>query len=485
MNVPTFFRRITRGLTSTFALLAITSQCVGEDEVVIHFKANRVVESEEFGTQVFDPSDEQSLADIKAKVKGRSLVALVDSEVPFTDLTALQEHFSKPDVKMKKFLMTRTGNPSKSAARRHETRDEPAVAVENHRATERLSKLFDERQAVQLEKIELQMRKLEALKRKVELRAKRKAEIVAKQVEASLGHDKSFERDSHGVVSMIYDPTNGSFLTPEGKARSTPRSATSYSKVDIRLRKNDLEIAEVKLARAITKFDVLKPAFERNQVSRIEFQDAEYDVQQAKLEVNRAKILLEEASHQDASDQRRPNQDQTKFMQRLLENQLQQANAMADKQSQLAAMAKTRYEAGTTTLESVVEAQANHQVARLEVEKIQMQLEAVQRGVPYADMNQLPDKGILPSDAFMKIEAHIAGMKQKIAELSGAAKQARGKLFISDLIEARALLEHHIEQLQGKQDRTDGESQLLQDGKASLARVISELTDQGMQYPSN
>ena len=456
MNRAALSLRFASILTLAFGL-SIAQHCAAEDDVVIRFKSNGVIESKEFGTQVFDPSDDESLAELKEEVQGRRLVLVVEEDVPFADLKTLQKHLSAPELKLAALSVQKVPNEGDADDADDAVREKRAAILERHRATERLSALFDERQKIQLEKIELQMRKLEALKRKVELRAKRKAEIVAKQVEASLGHDKPYERDSDGIVSMIHDPTMGTLLKPEGKASSTPRNATSYSKVDIRLRKNDLEIAEVKLERAITKFEVLQRAFERNQVSRIEFQDAEYGVQQAKLELNRARILLEEASHQNASGQRRPNQDQTKFMQRLLENQLQQANAMADKQSQLAAMAKTRYEAGTTTLESVVEAQAQQKVTALEVEKIQMQLEALQRGIalPEASRN-LTDSiaEISTAEAIRRnLEDSLAKLHEDVSRMSKRRRPFnQDSSGLVDRLEAARLQAVELSQLKNRAD---------------------------------
>ncbi len=491
MNNPAILFRFARFLALVVAILSIVPPCVAEDEIVIHFRSNGAIESDEFGAQAFDPSDENDLAELKTKVHGRRLVIIVEEDVPFADLTALQNQLSRPDVKLEALTVRTVQQTGNLKDLEDALRDQRAAALERDRATEHLSILFDERQAIQLEKIKMQMQKLEVLKQKVELRAKRKAEIVAKQVEASLSDKKPFEIAPDGVVNPILDP-----------------AMNSSSATDIRLRENDVDLAKLKLERAVSRLAALQVTNRKvkNAVSDNELLDARFEVQQAQLELRRAEILAEELSR-STNDSAQFNPDQIKHMQRLLENELQQAKAVADKQTQLAASAETRYESGVTTFEELLEAQTKQTVSALQAEKLQMELEALQQGISFPDARafsavrsaevsraeairrNIEDELVqlqidLASDSQQSVPNaqelsalgdRIAAMQQQISQLKALGMRADAVTYSLQFSDSKTQLENRLRRLQSKEGLTDGMLEKLQEAASNIRKIFGEL----------
>ncbi|MFC1757942.1 hypothetical protein ACFL2H_04145, partial [Planctomycetota bacterium] len=290
-------------------------------------------------------------------------------------------------------------------------------------------------------------------------------------------------------------------------------SQTSHPEPDIRLRQNDVELAEVKLDRAATRLESLKRTNQKvsGAVSGTSIQDAEYDIRQAELELQRAQILAEQANHQTNVNTDSPaNGEQASYMRRMLENQLQQAQTMADQQAKLTAIAKTRFESGTETQETLIEAQAKQKVAALEVEKLQIQLDAQQLGIDVTSQVQTPTStsGLSAAESLRRslsdslaqlhedisvlqkaddpyrtdfaplVERLEAAQKQAV-KLSSLKRRADTTMLQLNLMEAKRgaqILHDLVRDLDIKQDLTEAEIKRINEAKKQLLAASSKVS---------
>jgi hypothetical protein len=379
----------------------------------------------------------------------------------------------------------------------------------------RLSELFDRRQEQQLDEVVQQMQKLATLKQRIEERASKKDAIIAERVEAILsGDDKDLvpttnkhsgstemrllendremamheirliEAELNTMLDANKRVSNTVSITEIRKAESKLAQAKlSLERAEIllhdkqrepvkstesRIRNNELEVAKLNLERAVNQLRIYRSAGKG--APQLKLQEAEYQVQRAKLELQRAEILAEaseksmssnvgdnpysmrtideyrllqaeyergvnelrrieadvnahisrnknsvaddavrdllkkresslrsqygkqqvavseiqarindmKAHYETAVARQREettNQQQEQF--RLLQNELQQAEALVEQQAKLWKICKTQYESGTGSQSDLIEAETKHKLSKLQVERIQMQIDAI------------------------------------------------------------------------------------------------------------
>ena len=271
--------------TLAHSFLALTvfllASCIGArsieaaaDELVVVMRSDTSLQSEQIPDQSFRADDPDSLKKLKEFVGNRSVILLVESDAPAESVRKVTELLSSPEHRLKiseispeEHVATESSDRLTGSTQRQVVDDAKAKSREHY------STLFDQRQAAQLQKIETQMRKLEALKKKIELRATRKAEIIAKQLE---------RRSSRPVQNS-------------STSKSQPIAPNASATTTSLLRQNDVAIAKLNLERALRKLSKLEQLRKENLASETELQNATFDARQAELELNRAVILVEDA----------------------------------------------------------------------------------------------------------------------------------------------------------------------------------------------
>ncbi|MCA9216613.1 MAG: hypothetical protein KDB27_26265, partial [Planctomycetales bacterium] len=403
-----------------------------DDEAIVHLSADgtAIIEGDDTEYNVNDPKGIQELVEA---VDVSTILFSVEKDVPHQKVAELVDALKSS---VEKLQLAVVESP-------------PADEDETARRREHFSKLFDQRQQAQLQRIDQQMAKLQMLKERIEERAKRKDQIVERQVlegelvselatpigarsnvpatadaaaedkqvtvnklrqndiamaEVNLRQaEEKYERlqgmpanvissselnDARFELQRAKLQLERALAMAEQPVATAEAASTFQPKQQIandELSRNTIAIAELNVKKAEAEYETLKRA--GSHVPGLRMHQARFDLDRAKLELERAQIMTQQPN---AAGTQSPSSHQSERVRehqlRTLEIELAQAMSVLEKQTQLEEIASTRVEAGSTTTDHLVEVQGQRRVAELEVDRIKALIKAVQDGVDIRSM---------------------------------------------------------------------------------------------------